>query len=154
MSFAVYAGNCMLIAKQSAVYQLKTPYRDGTTQFVFEPIEFLAQLAALVPRPRGNLVRYRGILAPNAKHRSAVVPHSSKRTRRRRTPAHAAVPALGGDHQDDLAAPTAPMTADCIAISMQFALRTAAIDLSLCPDCGGRLRVIADAARADVIQRI
>jgi len=82
MSFAVYAGNCMLIAKQSAVYQLKTPYRDGTAHFVFEPNEFLARLAALVPRPRGNLVRYHGILAPNAKHRSAVVPNSSKRTRR------------------------------------------------------------------------
>jgi hypothetical protein len=46
------------------VYQLKTPYRDGTTHFVFAPIEFLARLAALVPRPRGNLVRYHGILAP------------------------------------------------------------------------------------------
>jgi hypothetical protein len=54
------------------VYQLKTPYRDGTSQFVFEPIEFLARLAALVPRPRGNLVRYHGILAPNAKHRRTV----------------------------------------------------------------------------------
>ncbi len=60
------------------VYQLKTPYRDGTTHFVFEPIEFLARLAALVPRPRGNLVRYHGILAPNAKHRSAVVPNPSQ----------------------------------------------------------------------------
>ena len=49
-----------LIAKRSAVYQLKTPYRGGTTHFVFEPIEFLARLAALVPRPRGNLIRYHG----------------------------------------------------------------------------------------------
>ena len=70
------------------VYQIKSPYRDGTTHFVFESIEFLARLAALVPRPRGNRVRHHGILAPNAKHRSAVVPNSSKRTRRRRTPAH------------------------------------------------------------------
>jgi hypothetical protein len=36
----------------------------------------------------------------------------------------------------------------------QFASRTAAIDLSSCPDCGGRLRVIADVTRPDVIQRI
>lgn len=34
------------------------PYWDGTTHFVFDPIEFLSRLAALVPRPRGNLVRY------------------------------------------------------------------------------------------------
>ena len=49
-----------LIAKRSAVYRLKNPYRDGTTHFVFEPMEFLTRLAALVPRPRGNLIRYHG----------------------------------------------------------------------------------------------
>ena len=29
--------------------QLKTPYRDGTTHVIFEPLDFLARLAALVP---------------------------------------------------------------------------------------------------------
>jgi ribosomal protein S27E len=33
-------------------YQLKTPYRDGTTHVIFEPVDFIAKLAALVPRPR------------------------------------------------------------------------------------------------------
>ena len=33
-------------------YQLKTPYRDGTTHVIFEPLDFMARLAALVPRPR------------------------------------------------------------------------------------------------------
>ena len=46
------------------------------------------------------------------------------------------------------------MTADCIAIGIPFAVRTDAIDLSICPDCGGRLRVIADVTRPDIIQRI
>jgi hypothetical protein len=130
------------------VYQLKTPYRDGTTHFVFEPIEFLVRVAALVPRPRGNRVRYHGILAPNAKHRSAVVPSSSKRTRRRRTPAHPRVQVLGTDRQDDPAAPTAPMS------WMERLRRVFAIDLSICPDCGGRLRVIADVTRPDIIEKI
>ena len=47
------------------VYELKTPYRDGTTHRVFEPMDFMVKfaggLAALVPRPRANLVRYHGI---------------------------------------------------------------------------------------------
>ena len=60
--------------------QPKMPCRDGSTHFVFEPIEFLARLALLVPRRGGNLVRYRGILVPNAKHRSAVVPDLSQPT--------------------------------------------------------------------------
>ena len=133
-----------LIATQSAIYPLKTPYRGDTTHFVFAPLDFLARLAALVPRPRGNLVRYHGILAPNARHRSRVVPATPGR--RRRSQAQARAQALGRaqperDHQP----PTAPMTADCMAISIPFAVRTGAIDLSACPHCGGRLRVIAGA---------
>ena len=38
-------------------YQLKTPYRDGTTHFIFEPLDFIAKLAALVLKPRVNLTR-------------------------------------------------------------------------------------------------
>jgi len=32
--------------------------------------------------------------------------------------------------------------------------RLCAIDLSICPDCGGRLRVIADVTRPDIIEKI
>ena len=38
-------------------YELKTPYRDGTTHVIFEPLDFMARLAALVPKPRVNLTR-------------------------------------------------------------------------------------------------
>jgi hypothetical protein len=31
---------------------LKTPYRDGTTHIVLEPLDLMARLAALVPTPR------------------------------------------------------------------------------------------------------
>jgi hypothetical protein len=47
-------------ATGKVVYLLKTPYRDGTTHIVFEPLDFIARLAALVPRPRVNLTRYHG----------------------------------------------------------------------------------------------
>ena len=56
------------------VHRLKRPFRDGTTEFVFEPLDFLARLAALVPRPRSHLLRYHGVLAANARHRRLVVP--------------------------------------------------------------------------------
>ncbi|MCL4774431.1 MAG: transposase [Burkholderiaceae bacterium] len=36
-------------------YQLKTPYRDGTTHLVIEPLDFIARLAALVSPPRMHL---------------------------------------------------------------------------------------------------
>jgi len=56
------------------VYQLKHPFRDGTTHVLFQPLDFLTRLAALVPRPRTHLIRFHGLLAPNAHHRRLVVP--------------------------------------------------------------------------------
>jgi len=38
------------------VLQLKSPYKDGTTHIVMEPLEFMERLAALVPRPRLHLI--------------------------------------------------------------------------------------------------
>jgi Putative transposase len=38
------------------------------------PLEFMQRLAALVPRPRLHLIRFHGVLAPNAKLRPLVVP--------------------------------------------------------------------------------
>jgi hypothetical protein len=39
-------------------YSLKNPWRDGTTHVIFEPLDFIARLAALVPKPRVNLTRF------------------------------------------------------------------------------------------------
>lgn len=36
--------------------------------------KFMQRLAALVPRPRLHLIRFHGVLAPNAKLRAQVVP--------------------------------------------------------------------------------
>ena len=40
------------------VYRYKQPFRDGSTHVVLEPLDFVARLAALVPRPRLNLTRF------------------------------------------------------------------------------------------------
>ena len=47
---------------------------------VFEPLDFMARLAALVPTPRVNLTRYHGVFAPNHRLREQVTP--SRRGRR------------------------------------------------------------------------
>ena len=57
----------MALTQQGNIrYTLKTPYRDGTTHIVLEPLDFMARLAALVPKPRGNLTRFHGVFAPNS----------------------------------------------------------------------------------------
>ena len=62
-------------------YKLKNPYR-------FSPLDFLSKLAALIPRPRYNLVRYHGVLArgglpPNLKLRSCIVPRQRKKPKKK-----------------------------------------------------------------------
>ena len=55
------------------VPKLKTAWRDGTSHHVMAPMEFMQRLAALVPKLRLHLIRFHGVLAPNAKLRKAVV---------------------------------------------------------------------------------
>jgi len=62
-----------LRADGRVVLKLKGAWRDRTTHLVFEPLEFLAKLAALTPRPEINLLLYHGVLAPNARWRPQVV---------------------------------------------------------------------------------
>ncbi len=49
-----------LMASGQVRYTLKTPYRDGTTHIVLEPLDLMARLAALVPTPH----RGRGAAPP------------------------------------------------------------------------------------------
>jgi hypothetical protein len=66
------------------VLELKRAFSDGTTHVLFEPDDFIARLAALVPRPRAHLVRYFGVFAPNAPQRRLIVTAHSARTRQPR----------------------------------------------------------------------
>ena len=61
-------------AAGQVVLKLKTPWRHGITHIVMSPLEFMQRPAALVPRPRLHLIRFHGVLAPNAKLSAMVVP--------------------------------------------------------------------------------
>jgi len=66
-------------------YELKTPYRNGTTHVIFEPMDFIARLLALVPKPRVNLTRFHGVFAPNSAHRARVTPAKRGKGNKART---------------------------------------------------------------------
>jgi hypothetical protein len=110
-------------------YQLKTPYRDGTTHVIFEPLDFIARLAALVPKPRVNLTRFHGVFAPNSKHRARV-------TTARRGKGNKARTSDQGQHQ----APAEQRAAMTWAQRMK---RVFGIDIETCRECGGAVRIIA-----------
>lgn len=102
------------------------------------PLEFLQRLAALIPRPRLHLIRFHGVLAPNAALRSQIVPDG---------PDQATNPA-----DEDGDAPSAsPWTRMSWA---QLLKRVFALDLTICPQCGGPLTLIAAIEEPAVIAKI
>ena len=127
-------------AAGQVVLKLKTPWRDGTTHMVMSPLEFMQRLAALVPRPKLHLIRFHGVLAPNAKLRAQVVPQEP------------APPAR--------APPPAECEANCahhrpVRLSWAKLLkRVFEIDMEHCPNCGGELRIIAAILEQPVIEKI
>jgi hypothetical protein len=58
------------------LYRLKRRWRDGTTHVIYQPLELMERLAALVPPPRFNVTRYYGVLAPAAAFRSLIIPQA------------------------------------------------------------------------------
>ncbi len=118
-------------------YQLKTPYSDGTTHVIFEPLDFIAKLAALVPKPRVNLSRFHGVFAPNSKHRVDVTPAK----RGKGTPVQ---------WQDD----KTPEQRHKAMTWSQRLKRVFNIDVSICEKCGGEAKVIACIEDQAVIGKI
>jgi hypothetical protein len=123
---------------------LREPWRDGTTDFVFDPVDFLGRLAVLVPRPRINLILYYGILGPRAERRMAMVPRAGADASR----AERASAGDGRTDSDRDAAGRADGRGRSWAALMR---RTFGFEVLACPRCGGRLRLIALIEDAAVI---
>ena len=120
-------------------YQLKTPYRDGTTHVIFEPLDFIARLAALVPKPRVNLTRFHGVFAPNSKHRALVTP-----ARRGK----------GGKKAEATDEPPTAIERRAAMTWAQRLKRVFNIDIETCRECGGAVKVIACIEDPVVIKKI
>ena len=93
-----------------------------------------------MPRPRLHLIRFHGVLAPNAKLRAQVVP---------------AGPDEDGDgSQLDATEPGCAHRRPARIRWARLLKRIFEIDLEHCPNCGGELKIIAAILEAPVIERI
>lgn len=125
--------------------KLKTPWRDGTTRLIMSPLELMQRLAALVPRPRLHLIRFHGVLAPNAKLRALFVPQGPPAQEESATEAAAAA---GCEVEPVLARPNR------IGWARQLK-RVFDVDMQHCPNCGaGELEIIAAILERPVIEKI
>ena len=128
-----------LTASGQVRYTLKTPYRDGTTHIVLEPLDLIARLAALVLPPRMHLMRYHGVFAPHSRLRAAVTPAGRGR---------------GGKPQIEEAADK-PVTPRHVAMSWAQRLkRVFRVEIESCAPCGGKLKVIASIEEPQVMAKI
>lgn len=120
-------------------YELKTPFSNGTTHVIFEPLDFMARLAALVPRPWVNLTRFHGVFALNSKHRALITP--AGRGKRGRN--------SGQANRDQTSAERhAAMT------WAQRLKRVFNIHIETCEKCQGPVRIIACIEDPAVIRQI
>jgi hypothetical protein len=120
-------------------YELKTPWRNGTTHVVFEPLDFISRLVALIPKPRVNLTRFHGVFAPNSKYRARVTP------------------ARRGKCKKCHSANETDQTPAKKRASMTWAKRLKRVfnlDIETCSECGGDVRIIASIEDPVVIQKI
>ena len=109
------------------VLKLKTAWRNGTTHIVMSLLEFMQRLAALVPRSRLRLIHFHGVLAPNARLRSAVVPVTAQT-------------ATGHLHEGECAhAHSAPVRMSWARLLK----RVFDLDIEHCKACSGKLKIIA-----------
>ena len=109
-------------------YRLKRAWSNGLSSIVMSPTELIEKLVPLIPRPRANLVRYHGILAPNASLRSSIVPG-------------------GGVGRK----PDAEPKNYCWAELMK---RVFELDVLECPKCGGTMEITAVITAQSTIHKI
>ncbi|MEI7100135.1 transposase, partial [Klebsiella pneumoniae] len=126
-------------------YQLKTPWRNGTTHVEWDAVDFIAKLAALVPPPRAHLTRFHGVFAPNANLRAQLTPSG-----RGKRPAGDAAPVDVSAHDE----PRSPEQKRRAMSWAQRLKRVFSIDITTCAHCGGAVRIVASIEEPTAIRAI
>jgi hypothetical protein len=149
-----------LMPNGQAVLELRRRWTDGTTHLIFDPVELLERLAALIPRPRINLVLYHGVLAPRSAWRTRVV----RSPKPGEDEGHSAAPGNEGSCDRgrrtnrawaDLMERIFPASAKATARARRSASREGGgFDVLACPRCSGRLTLVALIRAPEMIERI
>jgi len=137
-------------------YKFRKPWRDGTRAVAFTPHELIEKLVALVPPPQTNMVRYHGVLAPASKLRKRVV----RDRRRKETPVASTVPAASSKKAEREVpvgvAGRIGLEEELRPRRMSWAelmKRVFALDVLECPECKGRMKVIATITEPEAVRK-
>ncbi|QQR90769.1 MAG: transposase [Myxococcales bacterium] len=114
-------------ALEFVFYKLKRHWADAAEAVVFEPLDLIAKLCALVLPPHFHLLRYHGVLAAHATQRSKVVPGPQDESNRAQL-------ALWNDDPQEPRPKRTPWS--------KLLARVFNVDVSVCPSCGGHMKII------------
>jgi len=139
------------LADGRLLYKLKRRWSDGTTRVMYEPMELMERLAALVPPPRFNITRFYGVLAPAATLRPYIVPEDKATI----APTQSGCPARMDASKNDEHEIKAKRGKKSKNYSWaQLMMRVFEIDILCCPRCGGRMRLLCAINSQPAIQKI
>jgi hypothetical protein len=135
------------------LYRLKRRWSDGTSHVLYHPLELMERLAALVPPPRYNIIRYFGVLAPRSAFRPMIVPRSKAE------PDESPDGSQGGIRAsaESQASPEAENKGQGKKRNYSWAQLMARVferDVLRCPRCGGRMRIMAAIDSPEAITKI
>jgi hypothetical protein len=133
------------------LYRLKRRWRDGTTHVIYEPLELMERLAALVPPPRFNLTRYSGVLAPAATFKPLVTPQGKAQDP---LPHHCSHGRAGTTKTDSGKAKEKRGCRPRNYPWAQLMTRVFGFDVLACPRCGARMRILAAINPPDAIRKV
>ena len=108
-------------------------------------MELMERLVALTPRPRVHLTRYHGVLAPHYKYRKDVVP--------KKKPELALAAAEPATSANTHAEQEQPSSSKRISWA-RLLKRVFNIDISICPKCAGKIKIIAAIEDPKIIKQI
>ena len=121
-------------------YAFRRPWSNGTEGIYFEGTEFIERLAALIPPPYKNIVRYHGVFAPRSKLRSVIVgPERQAR--------------LDSEREQRAAGRSLPTSMRWI-LWAELMLRVFAEDVLCCPKCGSTMQNIAIIDQPEAIRSL
>jgi len=111
------------------LYRLKKYFSDGTSHFLFDPLEFVEKVMAIIPPARANLLRYHLLYAPHSKYRAKIVPQKKEKS-----------PNEVPEHRRKTWA--------------QLLSHSFAVDVLKCDQCAGKMEPIAIIVDPAIIKRI
>lgn len=126
------------------VYSFRKPWHTGQTELVMEPVQFLRRLAAILPPPRQNQLRFHGLFASRARNRAAVAALLPPRDTPEPVAASASETPVGDAR---VVRPRKLLWAALLK-------RVFAEDVLVCPRCEGPMRLIAVLTDPEIVRGV